>query len=192
MNPTGKSNRESFAQDVADKKSFTENITAAYAAGVERLAEVEKKSIDLAVAQNAELTEIWKTAIQKLPGAPGLAFLEMANTAFERFAETRKGAIDIVLEQSKAMTEIAQERTVDAGKTMEGAVSFLQQSMERSVTMQKKALDFSAAHAKVVFETAKKQFGVAGGPVEAVANSLHRGVETVIEAQKELLDMAIL
>lgn len=191
MNSVGRSNRESFAQDVADKKTFAENITAAYAAGVERLAEVEKKSIDLAVAQNAELTEIWKTAIQKLPGAPGLAMLEMASTAFERFAETRKGTIDIVLEQSKALTDVARERTVDASKTVEGAVSFLQQSLERVVTMQKKTLDLSAEQAKMAFETVKKQCGVTGGPVEAVANSFHRSVETVIEAQKELLDMAI-
>jgi len=191
MSPTGKSNRESVAQDVADKKTFTENITAAYAAGVERLAEVEKKSIDLAVAQNAELTEVWKTAFQKLPGAPGLFLLDMTQTAFERFADTRKGTLDLIVEQSNAMTEIARERTAETSKAMEGAVSFLQQSMERSVAMQKKGLDFSAAQTKAVFETVKKQFGITGGPVEAVANSFHRGVETVIEAQKDLLDMAV-
>jgi len=191
MSPNGKASWESDVQDAADKKAFTENITATYAAGVERVAEAEKKSIDLAVAQYGDLTNLWKTAVQKLPGAPGLFLLEMAQTTFERFAETRKGAIDLIVEQSNALTQIVRERTADANKSTEGAVSFMQQSMERSVAMQKKVLDFSAAHTKTVLDTAKKQFGINGGPAEAVANSFHRGVETVIEAQKEMLDMAV-
>jgi len=191
MNPTGNSNWESVAQDAADKKSFIGNITAAYAAGVKRLAEGEKKCIDLAVAQNAELTEMGKAAVQKLPGAPGLFLLDMTSAAFERFAEARKGTIDLIVEQSNALTETARERSMETQKTMEGAVSFLQQSMERSVAMQKNALDCSAAHTKAVFETIKKQFGITGGPAEAVANSFHRGVETVIDAQKEMLDRSV-
>jgi hypothetical protein len=143
------------------------------------------------VAQYGDLTNLWKTAVQKLPGAPGVFLLEMTQATFERFAETRKSAIDLLVEQSNALTKIARERTAEADKSTEGAVSFMQQSMERSVSMQKKVLDFSAAQTKTVLDTVKKQFGVNGGPAEAVANSFHRGVETVIDAQKEMLDMAI-
>ena len=191
MSPAPKANREPLAQAAAEKKGPGEYFTALYATGVERLAEVQKKSIDLAVAQNAELTDAWKKVVHKLPGAPGLFLLDLASSAFERYADTRKGAIDAMVEQSHALTELTRERTAEASKAIDGTVSFFQQSMESSVAMQKTALDHSAAHTKTVFDTVRQQFGFSGGSAEAAATSFHRGIDTVIDAQKELLDIAV-
>jgi hypothetical protein len=172
---------------VAEKPDVVESVVALYTKGVERLAEVQKKSIDLAARQNADLINSWKKFAEMAPGGPGFPMLDLAANAFERFAETQKGAIDLVVEQSHALAGLARERTSTA---KEGAVSFVREMVERSVTTQKKAIDTSAAQSKAAFETAKQQFGLKGTPAEAAADSFQRGVDTLVETQKEILDIA--
>ncbi len=191
MSPTPKAAREPAAQETAEKKWFGEQFPALFFSGVERIAELEKRGLDLAVAQNAEVTEAWKNMAQKTPWAPGLFLLDLATKGWERYADTRRAAIDAVVEQSRALAEMSRERSAETGKANESATTYVQQAVERSVGVQKRVLDHTAAHAKAVFDTFRNQFGLNGAPADAAAESFRKGVDTVIDAQKELLDIAV-
>ncbi len=173
-----------------ERVDWTESVAKLFTTGVGRIAEVQKKSIDIAVQQNGELVDLWKKAIEKIPGAPGLFLLELQSSGFDRYAEIHKATLDLIVEQSKAFTDIAKERTATAAKVGEEVDNFTKKSIERVIAMQKKALDQSAAQAKAVVEGSSRQFGE-GSPVEAAADSMQRGVDAIVDAQKELLDMAV-
>jgi hypothetical protein len=190
MSTTKKPVSEPLSAAAAEKPEVAETIATLYTTGVERLAEVQKKGIDLAVKQNAELLDACKKFAQSVPGTPGLFMLDLAANAFERYADTQKGAIDLVLEQSHAWVGLVKERAASISKATEDAAAIVQQTVEQSVAAQKKALDNSAAQAKAACESAKQQFGLAGTPAEAAAESFQRGVDSLIETQKELLDIA--
>lgn len=192
MSAAQKTNRETPAQpEINGTKELGDSVTALYFRGVERLAEMQKSSIDLAAVHNAEAINPWKKFVQKIPGAPGLFMFDLASSAAERFVETQKSAIDLVVEQSHAFAEIVSERTTAAAKATESAAGLVQQTVERTVASQKKALDQTAAHAKAAFESTRKQFGFTGNTADIATDSFQRSVDTMVEAQKELLDIAI-
>ncbi len=191
MGTTQRVHRDPAMPEPPEKIDFGESWARLFTSGVERIAEVQKKTIDIAVQHNTELVDLWKKAVQKLPGAPGLFFLELENSGIERFAGVHRATIDLFVEQSRAFAEMLKERTTAAAKVNEEADSFAKKSVERVIAMQKKALDQSAAQAKEVLEASNKQFGVKGSPVEAAADSIQRGVDAIVDAQKELLDMAV-
>jgi len=190
MRATKKTVKKPVAAAAAEKTEVVETIANLYTNGVERLAEVQKKGIDLAVKQNAELIDAWKKVAQAVPGAAGLFMLDLASNAFERYADTQKGAIDIVLEQSHALAGLVKERATSTTEAFEDAPILVKKTVDKSVAAQKKALDYSAAQTKAAFATAKEKFGLAGTPAEAAAESFERGVDSLVESQKELLDMA--
>jgi hypothetical protein len=167
------------------KTDVFESMTQLYTSGIERVAEIQKKGLDLAVQHNAEMVNTWK---KHAVIAPGLFVLDLATTAFERFADTQKGAIDLVVEQSQALANLVKERKVKATDTLEEGKARAQEAIEHAVAAQKTALDYSAKQAKAAIQTAKQQLGYAGTPAAAVADSMQRGMEVVVEAQKELLE----
>jgi hypothetical protein len=71
------------------KVDVIESITELYTNGIERLAEVQKKGLEVAVAHNAEVASAWKKFALPIPG---VLMLDLATTAFEQFATTQKGA----------------------------------------------------------------------------------------------------
>jgi hypothetical protein len=174
----------------AEKIEIVDTIANLYTNGVERIAEVQKLSIDLAVKQNADLIDAWKKIAQAVPGAPGLFLFDLAANAFDRLADTQKGAIDLVIEQSHAMAGLVKERAAAATEAFEGVPAFVKQTVDQSVAAQKKALDYSAAQTKVAFDNAKEQFGLAGNPAKAAVESFQRGVDSLVASQKELLNLA--
>ena len=174
----------------AEKPEVVETITNLYSKSVERVAELQKKGIDMAVQQNAELLNACKKVSQTVQGASSLFMLDLAANAFARYADTQKGAIDLVLEQSHALAGLVKESATSAVKAGEGATAILLQTVEQSVVAQKKALDNSAAQSKAAFEKAKEYFGFTGTPAEQVAESFQQGVDSLIATQKELLDIA--
>ena len=172
----------------AEKVDIVETITELYTSGVERLAEIEKKSLEIAVQHNAELAGAWK----KLTfGAPASMMLDLATNAFERFAETQKGAIDLVVEQAHTFSNTVKQRGIKATDTLEEGKKRAKEAIEHSVAAQKTALDYTAKQAKAVLETTKNQFGYSGTPAGIAADSMQRGVDVVVEAQKELLDALV-
>ena len=161
-------------------------MTELYTNGIERLAEMQKKGLEIAVKHNAEVVGTWKKFT--LP-VPGVLMLDLATTAFERFAETQKGAIDLMVDQTHTFAKVVKERKVKATDTMKEGKERAKEAIEHSVAAQKTALDYTAKQAKAAFETAKQQLGYAGTPVGTAAESMERGMDIVLEAQKDLLDL---
>jgi hypothetical protein len=190
MNTTKRTAGGPVSTAAAENTEVVETISNLYSKSVERIAELQKKGIDMAAEQNAEVLSACKKMSQTVPGFSSLFMLDSAATAFARYADTQKGAIDLVLEQSHALTGLARESANAAVKVGSGAAAILLQTVEQSVIAQKKALDNSAAQGKVAFEKAKQYFGLTGTPAEKVAESFQHGVDSLIATQKELLDIA--
>lgn len=186
MKATGKGPEGPVTAAAGDKPDFVETAVRVYTTGVERLAEAQKKAIDLAIEHNAELMTTWK---KQAAAAPGLFMLDLAATAFDRFAETHKGMIDLMVEQTHTLADVAKERKVKAGKVVDESVARAQEAIDQSVAAQKTVLEFSTRQTRAAFEAAKKQFGYAGTPAATAADSLQHGFEVVVDAQKELLDV---
>jgi hypothetical protein len=186
MNISAMGPEEPVAAAAGEKFDVLESAVQLYTSGIERLAEAQKKAIDLAMEQNTELVTAWK---KQAFGAPGFFMLDMATTAFDRYAETHKGAIDLVVEQAHTLAGLVKERKLNASKAVDEGVTRVQEAIDQSVAAQKTALDYSTKQTKAAFETAKKQFGYEGTPAGAAADSVQRGIEVVVEAQKDLLDV---
>jgi hypothetical protein len=170
----------------AVKVDAIDTMTELYTNGIERLAEMQKKGLEIAVKHNAEVVGAWKKFT--LP-VPGVLMLDLATTSFERFAETQKGAIDLMVEQTHTFAKVVKERKVKATDTMKEGKERAKEAIEHSVAAQKTALDYTAKQAKAAFETAKQQLGYAGTPAGTAAESIERGMDIVLDAQKELLDL---
>jgi hypothetical protein len=190
MSTTKKAANGPISAAAAEKTEVVDTIANLYTTGVERLTELQKKGIDLAAKQNADMLDAWRKIAQAVPGAPGLFMLDLASTAFESYAGAQKGAIDLVVEQSHALAGLVKERATSATKSIEDAAAIVQQNVEQSVTAQKKALDSSVAQTKTAFQTAKQRFGLTGAQVDEASESFERGVDSLVETQKQLLDIA--
>jgi hypothetical protein len=167
---------------------FVETITDLYTSGINRLAEIQKKSLEIAVRHNAEVAGAWK---KLSPAAPAVWMLDLAANAFERLADTQKGVIDLIVEQSDTFAKTIKERKVKANDAVEEGKSKAKEAIEHTVAAQKTALDFTAKQTKAAFETAKQQLGYAGTPAGVAADSVQRGIDVVVEAQKDLLDEVV-
>lgn len=186
MKVTEKGSEGPVTAAAGEKLDMFESVARIYATGIERLAEVQKRSVDLAIEHNAEMVDAWK---RQAAGAPGLFMVDLATTAFDRCAETHKAMINLVVEQTHTLTGLVKERKLKAGKVIEDNAARAQEAIDQSVAAQKTVLDYTTKHTKAAFETAKKQFGYAGTPAGAAADSLQHGIEVVVDAQKELLDV---
>jgi hypothetical protein len=172
-----------------EKLDVLGSVTEFYSRSIDRLAEMQKQTLDFVVQQNTDLVGVWKKNTKGSPITAGPFMFDLIGTIFDRYAETHKSAIDLVVDQSHAFASAVKERRVKATKVGEEGVAFAQEAIEKTVAAQKTALDYSAKQSKAAFESAKKQFGYAGTPAEAAVDSVQRGVEVVIEAQKEMLDV---
>lgn len=176
---------------VEDKQTeVVETITALFTKNVERLAEVQKKSLDLALQQNADVIGAWKKIAQVVPGTPVPSVLDLVAHAFGQFVDLQKGAIDLALEQSQTLAVLANERINSFSSATDAVTTMVQNTVERTAVAQKNALEFSAAQTKTVIDTFKKQSGVAGTQAEAAADSMQRGFDTLVESQKNILNFA--
>jgi len=157
-----------------------------YAKNMDRLAELQKKSLDMAAEQSTELMDAWKRVFRYVPDTPGMFLFDLFGQMFERCVETQKGAIDMTVEQTHAMTDLAKERGGSMAKMTGGMTHLFQQSVEHSVAAQKKALDYYAEQHKTAYETAKRQFRMSNPAAEVFQS----GLDTLIETQKAMLDIA--
>ena len=174
-----------------DKQTeVVETISTLYTKSIERLAEAQKKTLDSAAQQNADLIGAWKKIAQATPGTPVPSILDLAGNVFGQFVELQKGAIDLALEQSQALAGLASERVNTLASATATVQTLVQDSLERAAATQKHAIEFSVAQTKAIFDTFKKQSGVAGTPVAAVADTIERGFDSLVETQKEILNIA--
>ncbi len=174
------------AAGAAKNHEVVEAFIPLYTKNVERLAELQKKSLDVAAEQNAELIAACKKVSNYVPETPGLFLFELVGQTFERFVETQKGAIDLAVEQSHVVAGLAKERGVSAAKVAEGVTELFKQSVEQSVAAQKKALDYYAEQHRTACETAKKQFRIPNNPA---ADAFQSGIDALIQTQKTMLDI---
>jgi hypothetical protein len=145
MTPNPKSPKES-ASEPADFANL-------FIKGVQRAADMQKKSLDVAAQQNAEAIESAKNASHAVPAAP--AMFDMARQAFERYIEAQKSVIDQVVHHTSSMVETAKESGNTASKVAADFTKTIQQSIERAVEVEKKALDLAVQQAKSVAEAVK-------------------------------------
>jgi dsDNA-binding SOS-regulon protein len=174
-----------------DKQTeVTETIATLYTKSVERLADAQKNTLDMALQQNAEVMGAWKKIAKSVPDSPIPSILDLAGSMFSQFIDLQKGAIDLALEQSNALVGLAGERYDFVANAGDTAKTMVQDAVQRAATTQKNVIEFSAAQTKTAVDTFKKQAGVAGTPVAAAADSIQRGFDTLVEAQKEILSIA--
>jgi predicted glycosyl hydrolase (DUF1957 family) len=193
MSPTPKPIREAVTNDaheaVHEAVEARNNFVTLYSRGIDRIAEIQKSTIDIAAQHNVEMIDTWKKVVQKLPGGARLPMLDVAASMFERFADTQKHAIDLSVEQNRALIESVKDRASVANKATEAVVQMTNQAVERSVAAQKKVVETTVAQTKAVMEATRQQMGAAGVPTDSAVASFQRGVDSFVEAQKEMLDL---
>ncbi len=187
-NTSKSSKKQAPVNGAAAVTEFVDAFTPLYLNSVERMAELQKKSLDVAAEQTTEWMNAWKKAFSLFPVNPPTAIFDIAGQAVQTYVETHKSAIDQAVEQSHAVVKISQERASAYSKIAGEANSAFRSSVERSVEAQKKVLEFAAQQNKTICETAKKQLAPVGGPATAVVDTFQRGADTLIEAQKSFLD----
>ena len=187
MPSTSKSTKKAAA---AVSPEFVDAVTPLVLNGVERVADLQKKTLDLAAGQTAELIGAWKKAFSYFQVTPPAFFFDFAGQAVQAAIENQKSAIDLVVEQTEAATDIARVRLEAYSKIADGVSTSIRKSVERSVDAQKKMLEFASAQNKAGFESTKKHLGVAAGPATAILDTVQLGADTLIEAQKSFLNIA--
>lgn len=173
-------------KSVGTKHEAVENFIPLYTKNVERLADMQKKSLEIISEQNAEFIDTCKKAFHFIPETPGMFLFDLFGEAFNRVVDTQKGAIDLAVEQSHALANLAQQRGGSPAKVAEGVTALFQQTVESSVAAQKKALDYYSQQQKTVYETAKRQFRISNPAAEV----FQAGLDVLIETQKTMLDIA--
>lgn len=187
MTTTSKSTHKAAA---AVKPEFVDTFSPLVLNSVERVADLQKKSLDIGAEQTGEWIGAWKKTLSYLPVTTPPFFFDVAGQALQTAVETQKSAIDMVVEQTHAANGVAKVRGEAYAKIADGVTTSIQKSVERSMEAQKTILAFASEQNTAVFESTKKQFGAATGPAAAMVDTLQRGAHAVIEAQKSFLNIA--
>lgn len=175
---------------VAVTPEFVDTFSPLVLNSVARVADLQKKTLDIAAEQAAEWIGAWKKAFSYFPVTTPAFIFDVAGQAVQTSIATQKGAIDLAVEQTKAVTGIARARGEAYSKIAEGVATTIQKSVARSVEAQKQVLEFASEQNKAVFESTKKQLGAAAGPATVIVDTFQRGASAVIEAQKSFLNIA--
>jgi hypothetical protein len=184
MSTPRKSNRT--PRTAAEGAEVAGNFIPLYTKNVQRVADLQKKSLEVAAEQNAELVENCKKAFSFIPESPASFWFDLVGQTFDRLVEVQKENIDLAVEQTNVLTELGRERGALAAKFVDGGAGLFQQTLEHSVAAQKKNLEFCAGQQKAAYETAKRQFHVANPFAEAFQS----GMDVFVETQKTVLDFA--
>ena len=186
-NTSKPSKKVSSAKAFNATREVTETLTPVYLKGVQRLADLQKKSLDAAAEQAGEWIAVYKKAFSYLPVAAPTFFFDLAEQVVEDVVDTQKNVIDLFVEQSKAVASTVNERAEAYNKVAEGVAAAVQATVVRSVEAQQKALSFAAEQSSAFYKNAKNRYGVE--PVGAVVDSLERGTKAILDAQKSLIDV---
>ena len=168
------------------KSEVAEVFAPFYVNTVNRVAELQKSSLDAVAEQTTEFVAAWKKAASYFPVPTPTFFFDVFGQAVQTAVETQKSAIDLAVEQTEAVAEIAKQRADAYSGIAETTTEAFKSAVSRSVEAQKKVLEFAAQQNKAVWEATKKQIG--NGPASAFVDTLERGTKTVIDAQKSILD----
>ena len=187
MRTTSKSTRKAAGAVIPE---FVDSFPPVVLNSVAQVADLQKKTLDIAAEHTAEWIAGWKKAFSYFPVTPPAFIFEGAGQAVQTGIENQKGAIDLVVEHTNAAARIAKVRTEAYSKIVEGVTTAVRKSVERSVEAQKKVLEFASEQNKAVFESTKKHLGATAGPAPAIVDTFQRGANAVIEAQRSFLNIA--
>lgn len=127
MPNTSKSSKKvSSAKEFNPTREVAETLTPVYLKGVQRVADLQKKSLDVAAEQAGEWIAVYKKAFGYLPVAAPTFFFDLAGQVVETVVDTQKNAIDLFVEQSEAVAETVNERAEANNKVAEGVVAAVQ------------------------------------------------------------------
>lgn len=188
MPNTSKSSKKvRSAKEFNPAREVAETLTPVYLQGFQRVAALQKKSLDVAAEHSGEWIAVCKKAFSYVPVATPTFFFDLAEQVVENVVETQKNVIDLFVEQSEAVATTVNERTEAYNKVAEGVVAAVQASVVRSVEAQQKALSFVAEQSSAFYKNAKNQLG--GEPMAAAVDTVERGTTAILEAQKSLIDV---
>jgi predicted glycosyl hydrolase (DUF1957 family) len=189
MSPTAKSKREPVSGSAHETAELRDNFVTLFTNSINRIADIQKNTIDVAVQHNAEMMDIYKKSVEKLPAGYRLPLVEAANTMFERFSDAQKQAIDLSVEQSQALMGTMKDRAAAADKATESVVKQSSQAVDRAVAAQKKVLENTVAQTKAAMEAARQHMDLAESPADAALSSFQKGVDKLVETQKQMMDL---
>jgi hypothetical protein len=187
MRTTSKSTKKAAGAVIPE---FVDTFSPLVLKRVAQVADLQKKTLDIAAEHTAEWIAGWKKAFSYFPVTPPAFIFEGAGQAVQTGIENQKGAIDLVVEQTNAAAGVAKVRAEAYSKIAEGVTTAVQKSVNRSVEAQKKVLEFASEQNKAVFESTKKHLGAAAGPATLIVDAFQRGANAVIEAQRSFLEIA--
>ena len=118
------------------------DFTNLFLKGVEQAAELQKKSLEAALQQNAEAIATYKKGAQTATNIPNV--FDLAGKALESYIEAQKKVIEQIVQQTTALVESTKGSGVSAQKVAETFTKNIEQSIERTVEVQKKALELGA------------------------------------------------
>ena len=127
------------------KSTAPADFTNLFLKGVEQAADLQKKSLEAALQQNAEAIATYKKSAQ---AATMPNVFELAGKALESYIEAQKNVIDQIVQQTTALVESTKGSGVSAQKVAETFTKNIEQSIERTVEVQKKALELAVQQAK--------------------------------------------
>lgn len=126
------------------------DFTNLFLKGVEQAAELQKKSLEAALLQNAETIASYKKGAQAV-SLPNV--FDLAGKALESYIEAQKSVIDQIVQQTTALVENTKGGGASAQKVAETFTKNIEQSIERTVEVQKKALELAVQQAKASLST---------------------------------------
>jgi len=188
-NTSKSSKKASSAKEFKPGRQVAETVTPVYLKGIQSVADLQKKSVDVAAEQTTEWIRVYKKAFSYLPVATPTFFFDLVEQLVENVVDTQKNVIDLFVEQSEAVATTVNERAEAYSKVAEGIAAAAQATVVQSVEAQQKALSFAADQSSAFYRKAKNQFGVA--PVAAVVDTVERGTKAILEAQKSLIDVVV-
>ncbi|HTV55636.1 MAG TPA: hypothetical protein VMI06_12065 [Terriglobia bacterium] len=98
------------SKDVSTKVfEFTDTFVPLYEKGMEHLADLQKKSLDIAARQNSEWTGAVKKAFHFAPEGLAAFWIDTAARTFDKYVDIQKEIIEHVVEQSHAVTKFNRE-----------------------------------------------------------------------------------
>ena len=133
------------------KTNAPADFTNLFLKGVEQAADLQKKSLEAALQQNAEAIATYKKSAQAVTTLPNV--FELAGKAIENYIEAQKNVIDQIVSQTTALVESAKGSGTTAQKAAETFTKNIEQSIERTVEVQKKAMELAVQQAKATLST---------------------------------------
>lgn len=168
------------------KMPDTTAVTGLLQRNVERLADLQKATLDVLNHQAADVAETMRKALKSTPGGTFTAFFDFAEKGMDGWITAQKNIVDLIVQQSADTVKTTEVRSDYATQSIAKLNELVHQTVDRTAAAQKTMLDFAAKQNEV----ASKAFQQPGVVPSEVIQSVERGVSTAINTQKEFVDTA--